>query len=278
MFRSSYKIATVMGIPIRLHISLILILLFFISKFGFVAGITVEIGLAVSIVLHELGHSAVAIRKGCRVREITLLVVGGAAQMEKVPTRPLDEFLMALTGPVVSLCLGISLLFVGDKLPLPPLHAQTFYRANLLEVLGATNIALALFNLLPAFPMDGGRILRAALTPRLGRKRATRAAARLGQILAILAGVYALTTFPRNLILLLVAAFVFFLADREARTVDREETRKQRRSTSWDRAGNLWSDPSGRDEAIIGPPPYRHEPAAHVKIRKDRENPLRRFS
>ena len=281
MFRSSYKIATIMGIPIKVHISLVLILLFLIHKLGFVTGVLLEIGLATSIVLHELGHSAVAMRKGCRVREITLLVVGGAAQMENVPSRPLDEFLMAVTGPVVSLCLGVALMFAGFKLPVPPLRSADLQGANLLHILGGINIMLALFNMLPAFPMDGGRILRAALTPKLGRLRATQAAARLGQILAILFGVYALTQRSVNLLLLLIAVFVFFLAGREARVVAREEARKQSRSTSWDRTGNLWSDPGeGSDRATISPPPYRHEPDAHVEIKEERpkrQDPSRRF-
>ena len=83
MFNSSYKIATLVGIPIKVHISLLLLVILFISRFGPLAGLGVGLGLLVSIVLHELGHSLVALRKGCKVREITLLCVGGAAQMER---------------------------------------------------------------------------------------------------------------------------------------------------------------------------------------------------
>jgi len=276
MFRGSYKIATVMGIPIRIHISLIIILVYLVAKFGFRDGLLLELGLATSIILHELGHSAVAMQKGCRVREITLLVVGGAAQMERVPRRPLDEFLMAAAGPAVSVLLGTAFLFAGFNLPLPPVRARGFYPFNILQILGVVNLGLVVFNLLPAFPMDGGRILRAMLVPRLGRLRATRLAARLGQILAILFAVYAITNLSERWVLLLIAPLVYIAAGHEARMVAMEEARK-RRGAAWQRSGNLWSEPPEGNDVIISPPPYRREPDTHTDILEDREDPLRPF-
>lgn len=265
-----------MGIPIKIHVSLLLILLVLVMRFGFVTGALLELGLATSIVLHELGHSAIAIRKGCRVREITLLAIGGAAQMDRLPTRPLDEFIMAVAGPLVSFSLGVGIMFAGYKLPLPRLHPlEIFQGANFLQIMGGINIGLALFNLVPAFPMDGGRVLRAVLTPRLGRLRATLAAARLGQIMAICAAIFALASFPRNWILLLISIFVFFVAGHESRMVARDEKYRQDRSTSWDRTGNLWSDTEDGDDVIISPPPYRRGPDAHAEIREEREDPFR---
>ena len=268
MFRTSYRIATVWGIPIKVHISLILLVLLFARDFGLFNGTLLGIGLAVSIVLHELGHSFVALRKGCRVREITLMFMGGAAQMERIPTKPRDEFIMAMAGPLVSLFLGIVGLWGGGLLPLPWL----IYEWNIVQFLGAINLVLVCFNLLPAFPMDGGRVFRAMLTPKFGRLRATFIAARLGKIMAVLFGIVGLANM--NLILIFIAFFIFAIAGNEYRMVQMQEAAKQRSPFE-----NLRSHADGdNDKVTISPPPYEKGPASEAEIRStDDNNPFKKL-
>ena len=251
MFGSSYRVATIAGIPIKIHISLLLIVLVLVYRFGLIVGVLLELGLVVSIVLHELGHSLVAIRKGCRVRAITLMCVGGAAQMEKIPTRPLDEFLMAIAGPFVSLLLGLSGVYLGGMLTwLPPVGHVPL---NMLQLLGAVNLGLLIFNLLPAFPMDGGRVLRAILSRKLGRLRATFIAARIGKIMAVLFGIYGF--FEPNWILVFIAFFIFIAAGNEYRIVVLQEAAKTGRAP-WRGFENVYGADEREDRVVVGPPPY----------------------
>lgn len=267
MFRSSYKVATIWGIPIKLHISLPLVLPFLAMHFGLLNAVLLEIGLATSIVLHELGHSLVAINKGCRVREITLLFIGGAAQMEQIPRRPRDEILMAAAGPTVSIVLGGALVLIGPRLPLPPIKPWSF---NLVELCGVFNITLTIFNLLPSFPMDGGRILRAVLTPKLGRLRATFIAARLGKIMAILFGVYGMLSSPPRYSLIAIAFFIFIAASNEYRIVRMQETESGQGFGRWPPVPPPWHGET-RGKAIIGPPPYERggESRADIEVSDD---------
>ncbi len=192
MIKRSYKLITVMGIPVRVHITLVILLIFAAFHYG-VWGVLYMAGLFASVALHELGHSWVAIRKGCRVREIMLLPIGGVAKMTSIPTKPMDEFLVAVAGPLTSLALsGIFLLLSG-----------TGFLMMLFASLSGINLMLGLFNLLPSFPMDGGRIFRALMTPRIGRLKATELAARIGRIMAVAGGIFGL--FHGNWILVLIA-------------------------------------------------------------------------
>lgn len=250
MIRSSYKIATVWGIPIRLDATLLLAAFLLTSRFGLTTGLLLTVGLILSIVLHELGHSWLALRYGCRVRDITMTCLGGAATMEAVPTRPLEEFLMAVAGPAVSLVLGLAGVFGGPHLPLP-VHPR--YGLNVVELAGVMNFFLLGFNLLPAFPMDGGRILRAALTPRLGRLRATAVAARLGRVLAVLFGFHGV--FSGNWILVFIAFFVFIAAGREYEWVRMQEAERQGGFPF----SSIFGAPDPRppeDRVEVSPPPY----------------------
>ena len=273
MFKSSYKVATILGIPIKIHISLIVMVIILMMDYGPLRGILIEIGLAVSIVLHELAHSFVAIRKGCHVRQITLMLLGGVAQMERLPSRPLDEFLMALAGPAVSLVLGIAGVYAGMVFPLPPKIGNYSF----ILILGAINIFLAGFNLLPSFPMDGGRIFRAILTPKFGRLKATHIAARLGQIMAILFGIWGLFP-PTNWILVFIAVFIFTSAGREYRMVQMQEAMKQRGYGfgEWPPFQSPYSDDDGRDDQVlIGPPPYEKRPEERSDIQSEDDTPFR---
>lgn len=254
--KTSYRVATVWGIPIRIHLSLLLMVLVLVLQFGLWNGILIEIGLAVSIVLHELGHSLMAMRAGCRVREITLMVIGGAARMERMPTRPRDELLMAVAGPAVSLILGLSGIFLGTRLPLRP----TFpYGLNFLEFIGAINLSLLIFNLLPAFPMDGGRVFRALLTPRFGRLRATFIAVRLGKIMAIVFGIYGFST--QHWILVLIAFFVYGAGGNEYRMV---QAREMGNPGYWAAPGDWDGDDDNR--VLVGPPPYERGSSRETDI------------
>ena len=253
--KSSYDIGRVFGIPIRVHITLVLCLPIIAMQFSraFEAaslfwGLIMAVGLFASVALHELGHSVVALRKGCRVRQILLLPIGGIAQMEQLPSRPADEFHIAIAGPAVSFVLALagwfgSSLFVNLGLPSV---------AFALFILGLMNLMLVLFNMLPSFPMDGGRIFRAWMTPRVGRVEATRIASKIGRFMAILFGIYAIFHF--NMFLLIIAVFIYMSAGAEYRMVLMQQRFTQRPQGSW----GIPSQETERanDEIEVGPPPY----------------------
>ena len=181
-----------------------------------------------SVALHELGHSYVALRKGCRVRQITLMCIGGAAQMEQIPRRPRDEFLMAIAGPAVSLLIG-AIALPGGLYLIVTTTGVWRYLSSFLFAVGVMNLGWVVFNLLPAFPMDGGRILRAMLTPKLGRLRATSVAARLGKLIAIAFGILGFAYYG-YFMLVVIAFFVYAAADNELKLVQLQETARQRGS------------------------------------------------
>ena len=267
MFGPAYKVATVYGIPIRLHITLVLLLPLLVWAYGPVRGVVYGVSLLLCIVLHELGHSVVAIRKGCRVQQILLLPIGGAAQMESIPRRPWDELQMALAGPAVSVALFAMLFFGGAYLPLlrnaPFLGAGDF---NGVQEIGLINLGLALFNLLPAFPMDGGRVLRALLAWRLGRLTATRIAARVGRVIAVLMLVWSLYLWIRGYgftMLGVIAVFVFWAAGAEYRAVRYQEWHRLQEWGDW-----MWTaTDAGADVARISPPPYRSDAPDEAPLR-----------
>jgi len=235
----SWTIATIRGIPIRIHITHPIILLYVAYEVstGFTFyyadivhllgipphplvlppvfwGIAIAIGLFGSIVLHELSHCMVALANGVRVESITLMALGGVSRMEVQSLPPGREAWMAFAGPLASLGLGVVAL-VGTLLL--PGHPGDLTAAGLL--FAEINLMLAVFNLLPAFPMDGGRLLRAALTPWLGRLRATRTAAFVGTVMASL---FILSVFfSHNYILVLIAVFIVVGASAESVMVER---------------------------------------------------------
>ena len=252
MFGSSYKVATILGIPIKVHISLLLMVLIMMHEFGPISGIFIELGLVISIVLHELGHSIVAIHKGCRVREITLMLIGGAAKMERIPEKPLDEFLMALAGPAVSFVLGLAGWFLGVKMTFLP--SVKDFGVNVVQILGIINIGLLLFNLLPSFPMDGGRVLRAVLSPKLGRVKATFIAARVGRIIAVLFGIKGLLS--GNFVLLFIAFFIYTAAGQEYKYVQMEAMYKQRMPGYNDGLESFADAEVSDGQVVVSPPPY----------------------
>ncbi|MDI6775000.1 MAG: site-2 protease family protein [Verrucomicrobiota bacterium] len=276
MFGPSFKIAAVWGIPIKLDLSIILTLAIILMEYGKRRSrfaLLFAVGLFGSIALHELGHAYVARLKRCRVRRIVLTCIGGVAEMENMPRRPFDEFLMAAAGPAVSLLL-CGACFAGAVWA-PPTDLR-----DLLVILGVVNRLLLVFNLLPAFPMDGGRILRSILTPRMGRLKATRFAARLGKILAVASGLLALWAgYPFTVV---IAVFIYLGARREYRLVQIEDAMGRHGFGMWSPPQPMSDDspPDSGDnsgQATISPPPYRGGPASKTPICADKDGPLNLF-
>jgi Zn-dependent protease/CBS domain-containing protein len=166
------------------------------------------------IVLHELGHALTALRFGIKTRDITLLPIGGLARLERMPKEPLQELAVALAGPavnvVISAVLAVGLIAAGQY---QGFTAQAILEGSMIERLMIVNIFLVLFNLLPAFPMDGGRALRAILATRMGALRATQVAASVGQGMALIFGFLGLFSNP---FLVFIALFVWMGAAQEA--------------------------------------------------------------
>jgi len=285
MLGASYKITTIWGIPIKIHISLIiLIALMAISSItsggldALVKALLLAVCIFTSIALHELGHSFVAIRKGCRVREITLLFIGGAAQMEEIPTRPRDEMLMALAGPLVSIAIGGICWLAGSYIPLGvsiwplPFTKEQAVVCNFVTYLALWNFGVALFNLLPAFPMDGGRVVRALIAQKKGRLQATRIAAGLGRIMAVVFFVVGWTT--GDWILFVIAFFIYTSAGQEYRMVQMQEAAKNFGGGPWSPFGPFWNQREQQnpdDKVIISPPPYKDGPDSEAELRTFRK-------
>src|SRR5215510_8884881 len=187
-------------------------------------GVIFIVLLFVSVVLHEFGHVLAARHYGINTPEITLLPIGGVASLERMPEKPSQEIVVALAGPLVTLIIVVVLtLVLGARFDLTQMAQLEQAQSTMTGRLAAANGALLLFNLIPAFPMDGGRVLRALLAIPLGYTRATRIAALIGQGLALVFGFLGLFG---NALLVLVAAFIFLAASGEAGYVQaREYTR-----------------------------------------------------
>jgi Zn-dependent protease/CBS domain-containing protein len=228
----SLKLFTVRGIEIKLHVTFPLILLWAGLQFGLMAGSlsgamfgVVAISLLfVLVTLHELGHSFAAQRYGIHVKQIILSPLGGLAQLGEIPEKPVQELAIAVAGPAVNFAIAVLMaaaawaLGIGITNPLLVLTGTAgFTLTALFGYVFIYNIFLAVFNLLPAFPMDGGRILRALLAMRLEYARATRIAATIGRGLAIVMGLYGL--FMGTIFLVLIALFIYMGAGQEAALV-----------------------------------------------------------
>ena len=217
----SFQIARIAGIDVRVHATFLLLLAWFGMVYyadgGFGAmmvGLSFIVLLFVCVVLHEFGHALAARAYGIRTPDITLLPIGGVARLERMPEKPWQEFVVALAGPAVNVVIAFALyLIIGRGFHLGDIVAVDRGEGDLLAKLLAINVILVVFNLVPAFPMDGGRVLRALLATRLKHAKATRIAASIGQVVAVLFGVLGLVGNP---MLLFIAVFVFFGAQQEA--------------------------------------------------------------
>ena len=222
----------VRGIQIRMHYTFPLILIFAAIQFasltgrgltGALFGVIVISILFVIVVLHELGHSIAAQSYGIQVKQIVLLPIGGLAQLARMPEKPSQELVISAAGPLVNFALAAVLAVLGLAYG-QELSLQFGIRLPAGITLGAVfsyvfaaNLFLGLFNLLPAFPMDGGRILRSLLAMRIDYSRATRWAVTIGQGLAVLMGLWGF--FGGGFFLILIAFFIFFAAGQEGRMI-----------------------------------------------------------
>lgn len=245
---ASIQITTIFGIPVRLHWTFLLVIPIFAyiigsqielttqflsASFGvtltdaetrlitagampYVLGTVVALGLFAGVFIHELAHSLIARSRGIRINSITLLILGGVASMEEGMPDPRVELPMALAGPLTSLGIGLIcsvIALVSDSISDPALSGLIFF---IFAYLGVLNIILFAFNLLPAFPMDGGRVLRAWLATKMPLHRATRIAADIGKAFAIFFGIVGLFTNP---FLIIIAFFVYIGAGQESQMV-----------------------------------------------------------
>src|SRR3989338_10265804 len=180
--RGSIKLFTVFGISINIHITFFLLLLLVLP--GGIKWIFIVLAIFTFVTIHELCHSLVARRFGITVREITLFPIGGVAAMTKMPDKPSQELLISIAGPAFNMLVILVFFFplkylLGPEILFYPLSTATW--GLTLAHLYWINLMLALFNLIPAFPMDGGRVLRALIAIKIGRRRATAIAVGLGQ-------------------------------------------------------------------------------------------------
>ncbi|AEE49965.1 site-2 protease family protein [Haliscomenobacter hydrossis] len=240
----AFRIARVFGIPVRVHWSFFVLVLGYVLYAGYDtdwdkmamlwSGIFVLV-LFFLVVLHEFGHALTARRYGVTTRDIILLPIGGVARLDHLPEKPAHEFWVAIAGPLVNV--AIAALFSLYLFNFTPdqrweiVNGVVFSNGNyflneysdldrFLFFMAWLNVILATFNLIPAFPMDGGRILRALLSIGLGRLRATMVAARIGQALAL--GMIALGVWQTNPMYALIGLFILFTAENEYRSVRME--------------------------------------------------------
>jgi Zn-dependent protease len=216
--RLSWKIGRVAGIDVYVHATFLVVFFLFPGVFagGSLAPLNVFLILSVfgCVLLHELGHALAARRFGIETRDITLYPIGGVARLERLPRASGAELLIALAGPAVNFAI------VALLVPLLVLEGAAFASSGesilglFLQELLIVNLGLGLFNLIPAFPMDGGRVLRAVLSGWLGRVQATSVAARVGQFLAVCFGVSAVL-WTGNPIHVALAAFIYLAARAE---------------------------------------------------------------
>ena len=220
----SLNIGSVAGTVVRVHLTFLLFLAWIFAA-SFAQGgaatawdsLVFMVLLFLCVLLHEFGHIFTARAFGVPTPYVTLLPIGGVAQLERIPEEPGQEFLIAIAGPLVNVVITAALvLFAGAHLQPGAAAAVDNMQIPLVDRLAAVNLFLALFNMIPAFPMDGGRVLRALLASRLGYVRATGIAASIGQFVAFALGFIGLLYNP---ILIFIAIFVYLAASSEAHMV-----------------------------------------------------------
>lgn len=214
--RGAIKLFKVFGITIEIHLSFLILPAFFWMMYG-LKGIFIILAIFSCVAAHELTHSLVAKKCGIQVDRVLLLPIGGVASMRSLPETPGQEFAISLAGPLFNIALTIILFFPLKHL----LGAQNLFHPDPNTWAGAiayaywVNPVLAGFNLLPAFPMDGGRILRSLLARKISYIKATRIAVGFGHVFALMFAFVALSSSPPNFILLLIALFIFVAASQE---------------------------------------------------------------
>jgi len=224
----SIPILRVAGIQLRIHVTFLL-LIFWVALGSASAAIFVLL-LFLCVVLHEFGHAIAAKGYGINTPDITLLPIGGVARLERIPEEPKQELVIALAGPLVNVIIAACLyVVIGARGHVTPEAAVQ--SGDMLAGLLQINVLLLLFNLLPAFPMDGGRVLRALLATRFSYARATQVAATVGQAFAFLFGIVGLFGIPglyhANPFLIFIAFFVYLGASQEAALAQMREVSRR---------------------------------------------------
>ncbi|GMU33259.1 MAG: site-2 protease family protein [Planctomycetia bacterium] len=218
----SWKLAEFRGIGVYMHATFLILIGFVIlshwsagQSFGkTLEGVVFILALFVCVVLHEFGHALMAAHYGIKTRDITLLPIGGVARLERMPEKPVQELWVALAGPAVNVVIAAGIfLWIRFTDAFVPLEQLSVTGGSFLERMMVVNVILVVFNMLPAFPMDGGRVLRALLATRLEYARATQIAANIGQAMALL---FAFLGFFTNPFLIFIGLFVWIGAAQEA--------------------------------------------------------------
>jgi Zn-dependent protease len=260
MFRS-WRIGSAFGVPIKIHSTFLLIPLLVVMQHGFGnwfrVGFLVAwvLGIFFCVLLHEFGHVLMARYFGIHTRDVTLYPLGGVARLENLTEEPHEELLIAIAGPAVNVVIAILLtpvfiaavatkvLILPDPTGISAADGTWSVMANFVFLLWLSNIGLVLFNLIPAFPMDGGRVLRALLTLGMGFLKATEVAVWIGTGIAFLLGLWGLLS--GNFMLVIVAAFVVLAGQVELQGIRRrEEMRRIRREYG---SVGFFEEPRGRD-------------------------------
>jgi Zn-dependent protease len=229
--RSSLKIATVFGIQVRIHVTFLLFLAWiWISYYqlagfsGAMQGVLFILALFTCVLLHEFGHAFAAREFGIKTPDITLLPIGGVARLSRIPDKPWQELVVAIAGPLVNVIIAAVLLSViSGTTELLQIDRLENPRIELLGKLAAINVMLVIFNMIPAFPMDGGRVLRALLAMAMPYMRATQIAAWIGQGLALLFAFFGILSYlgitffgvRGSPFLIFIAFFIFVGAQQE---------------------------------------------------------------
>lgn len=220
----SFSLGRLLGSELRVHVTFFLLLAWVgfaaYSNGGWPAAVDnliFVLALFACVVAHEFGHALMARRFGIKTPDITLLPIGGLARLERMPDKPMQEVWVALAGPAVNIVIWIVLVALGAGMPDGSITQIDSAGVGLLKRLAYVNLLLAAFNMIPAFPMDGGRVFRALLCLKMDRVKATRIAALGGQIVAVGLGFLGLST--ANPILILIAVFVFIAANAESQDV-----------------------------------------------------------
>jgi Zn-dependent protease len=252
----AFHVARLMDVDVHIHPTFLLIIVWAVARWGFgpaggagalALGLLFVLLVMASVIIHEFGHVVMARQFGVQVLDVTLWPFGGVARIEQIPARPRAEFMISLAGPAMNLAIFVALVpvlsligLVGGRESLLA-GADLFDRITLIGMvtyLAITNLLIMAFNLIPAFPMDGGRVLRAALTPGFGRDRATSVAVGFGTLLALLAMGWGL--WDRSIVLIAVGAFVAIAAQAEARAAHAEAGMRRLRVgqfSLWDMGG-----------------------------------------
>jgi Zn-dependent protease len=225
--KGAWRLGSIAGIRLQMHWTFLILIAWVVVEHAaagaaagaVLAGVGLVLAVFACVVLHELGHALTARRFGIATRDITLLPIGGVARLERMPSQPGQELLVAVAGPAVNVLIaGMLYVILAATGGMRPIAELAVVGGSFLPQLLWVNLFIVGFNLLPAFPMDGGRMLRALLAFRLPYARATRIAAGAGQIMAVLFGFLGLM--GTNPFLLFIALFVYLGAQAEAQQVE----------------------------------------------------------